>query len=208
MPSASCPRSPVTKAGVWLSVALGALLPPLAPGWARAQEMPVPIEVQAALFSRIVQFDRNFEARSEDGLVVGILFQDEAPLSVRVKEEFSQALATVDLTDGEGRPPRVVEFQAGGELGPDYEAAGVDFLYVAPLRGVDLKTIVADTRRLGILTCSGVPEFAREGLAVGLDLQEGRPRILINLNGAKAEHADFRSGFLKLAQIIGEDHKP
>lgn len=209
--SAMGPTEPMR---VWVRgrAALLGLLTTLAwsfgPEVVRGQEMPVPIEVQAALFSRIVQFDRTFEARSQDGLVVGVLFQEDSPASVGAKEGFSQALVSGGFVDAQGRPPQIVELRLGEDLGSSLEAAAVDLLYVAPLRGVDLSSVSTESRRLGILTCSGVPEFAREGLAVGLDLQEGRPRILINLAGAAAEATDFRSALLKMAQIVGEDPRP
>ncbi len=186
-----------------LTILLAVLAPSLGLDSARAQEMPVPMETQASLLYRIVQFDRAFEARSEGGLTVGILFQASYPVSVEAKEEFSTAVLAEDFRDAGGNPVDIVEVKAEQTVGRILDEAGVDLLHVAPVRGVDLRGLSAETRRQGILTLSGVPDYAREGLAVSLDVQGGRPRILINLDAAVAERSDFRPALLKMAQIIG-----
>ena len=162
----------------------------------------MPVREQATLFWKVVQFDRTFDARSNNGLVVGILFDEATPGSVLAKEEFAQALRTADLVDPSGRPPRTVEVRPGPTLGPTLESNHVDFLYVTPLSRPDVQSVVRETRRLGILSCSGLPDFARMGLGIAFDAQEGRPRFLINLSGAEAEGADFRPALLKMAEII------
>jgi len=174
----------------------------LAPLPAEGQEGRPPVDVQASLFSRIVQFDRSFDARSADGLVVAILFQENLPASVNTKDEFSKALQASGFLDAKGLPPRIVEVQPGEGLGPALESAGVDLLYMAPVRGIDLGEVSLETRRLGILSCSSVTDSAQQGLSVELDFRESRPRILVNLPAAEAESADFRPGLLKMAEII------
>ena len=70
------------------------------------------------------------------------------------------------------------------------------------LRAFDLAAITDWARKSRIVTLTGIPAFVDRGVSVGIDLQGGKPRILINLQAARAEGADFDSGLLKLARIV------
>lgn len=167
--------------------------------------MPVPLDTQITLLARIIQFDRSFEARSDDGLVVGILFRPDLPGSVAVKDRIATMVRDGGILDAVGRKPIVVPVEMSSSLGATLHSTGIDVLYVAPLEGPDLAGLPAETRRLQILTCSGVPGYVSQGLAVGLGLDDGAPRILINTSAARAEGSDFRPGLLKMAQIVREE---
>lgn len=73
---------------------------------------------------------------------------------------------------------------------------------MAPLRAVNMATITARTRKSSVITLTGVPSFVDEGLAVGIDLQGEKPRLLVNRKAAGAEGAKFSSRLLKLARIV------
>ena len=74
-------------------------------------------------------------------------------------------------------------------------------LYIAPLRAVDVAALTATASAAGVTTVSGVPQYVSEGVAVGVRLQRDRPRILINLQGARLQGADFAAELLKLADV-------
>lgn len=172
---------------------------------AGAQEMPVPIEEQASLFASVVRFDRGMGARSEDGITVGVFYQPTHPPSVQAKDGFSQALETLGLQDPKGQAIRIVPIEMGPDLPSRLETAEIDLLYVTPIEGLDILSLSAATRRLGILSFSGIPEYAELGLAVALDTEGERHRILINLAAAEEERSNFRPGLLKMARIIQEN---
>jgi len=206
-PSAPPRRSPVQWKGrlsrdVLLPIPLCFLLLGAVPGW--EQEMPLPVEVQASLLTRIVRFDRTFEKRAEDGFVVGILFQEEFRVSAQARIALAQALEASDFRDPQGNPIQVVALEPGEDLEERLRAAAVDVLYLTPLRGVNPGALSGTTRLLGILSFSGVPEDVRAGVAVAFDVQDDRPQILINLAGAEAEGSQFRPALLQMAHIIRE----
>ena len=65
-----------------------------------------------------------------------------------------------------------------------------------------IDNIIDISRREKIITLTGVPEYVNMGLAVGIDIRENRPQIVINMSAAKAEGADFSSQLLKLSKIV------
>ncbi len=168
----------------------------------QAQEMPVPVDAQWALLSKILTFDRSLAARAGEELVVGLLYQGRYRPSLVARKESEEALSSIGrLADiRTGCVPIEMRDQA------DLEAAllknKVDVLYVTPMRRLEIEPIAALSRARKIVTLTGVPRFVESGLAVGIGAKGGKPRIIINLPAARAEGIDFGSGLLKLAKIV------
>ncbi len=75
-------------------------------------------------------------------------------------------------------------------------------LYVAPLRAADITTVSYISRRLQLLSFTGVPEYVEEGIAVGIGSKGGKPLLWINISGVKAEGFHFSARLLSLSKII------
>jgi hypothetical protein len=167
----------------------------------RGQEMEVPVDVQFALFAKIVSFDRAPKTQNEGDYVLGVLFQPTVRASSQVSE---QALATAPRLTIDGRKVRVIAMPIAGmgEVEATLKRANVDALYVTPLRSPDIAALARVTRRHKVLTLTGVPVFVEDGLAVGVAMKGNRPLVVINLNASKAEGADFSSQLLHISKII------
>ena len=168
----------------------------------QAQEMAMPVGVQFSVFTRVFAFDRQFGRRAREEIVIGIVYQRRVPESSNIKEAVAEELRSG--VSVRGRPIRVLPIPVARS--EDLEAAlslhDIDVLYITPLRSLDLDGITTLSRRHRVLTCTGVPDYVTQGLAVGIGARRSRPLILINLAAARAEGAEFSSELLKLAQII------
>jgi len=179
---------------------------------AYAQEAPVPVGLQARIFIKVLLFDRSYERRAGDGIVVGVLYQEAFRRSYLAAEEFAKA-ANAAWADQAGSVPfRCVMIDVDGpsRLAESLPAAGVDILYVAPLRSYDVGKIAQASRQMRLPAYTGVPEYLDAGLGVSLDLRDEKPRILINLAASKESGAEYGSQLLSLARIVdgGERKKP
>jgi len=168
-----------------------------------AQEVVVPVSDQVQIFAKVLGYDRRHESRRQDELVVGIAFQSGFRASLLTREEVER-----ELVAAFGKTTRVrlvqVELLPGLDLQAALERLGVEILYVTPLRSADLSLLIEATRSLGVLTITGVPEYVHQGLALGLDSENARPTIIINLSAARAEGADFGAELLKIVQVVGQ----
>lgn len=168
-----------------------------------AQEMEVPIEVQYPLFLKILSFDRNLETRSDNEIVIGIVYQDKYKKSVTTKDKLIDVLGKSGIKKINEMPIRFVPINLDRQdLQTIANTKGVNLLYVAPLRAFELKKIAKISRTNQWLTLSGVTDYIEEGLSVGLKLKGNKPQVLINLKSSKAEGANFNSQLLKLAKIV------
>lgn len=187
-----------------LSTALllgGLALPPLP---LRAQQITVPPRQQYALFAKILTFDRNLAVRSGNELVIGVVFQQGLRASRAAADEFIAASQESSVRSVAGVPITVRRIPLGdpGTLADALAREQVDVVYFAPLRAVDIASLLAATRPRRILSFSSAPEYVGQGVAVGLDERAGRPHILINLPSARTEGADFGSTLLGLAEVF------
>ena len=127
-------------------VVLALLVSPVAS--ATAQEVAVPVETQAALFTRILAFDRAFDHRRDKDLVIGILYQERFRASLNVKN----LLVELSERDTATRQPVhryvPIDMTEAGALRAALARHSIDVLYVAPLRAVNIDDIVAVSRVL------------------------------------------------------------
>jgi hypothetical protein len=178
---------------VVVGLGLGAIMSP-----AMAQDVPVPVGVQVPLLLKILTFDRHL-ADAAEPLVVGVVFQHRNRASAAIGEEVRGLLAT------SARPIRVVaiDLDETRDLRGTLLRESVRVVYIAPLQAVSVATVTEATRGERVISITGVPRYVEQGLAVGIDLTDSRPRIVINLAASRAEGADFSAELLKLARLAG-----
>jgi hypothetical protein len=166
--------------------------------------MPVPVDVQVPVLLKVLAFDRSIADARGENLVVGVLYQSGFRLSSTVKDRVMDALSRAGSGGPANRPLNVIAIDADRKenLEEALTRLRVKVLYVTPLRAFDLKNLVAATRRSRTLTMTGVPDYVEAGLSVGLDLRQDRPRILVNLQAARAEGADLAAPLLGLATVV------
>ena len=150
-----------------------------------AEEMPIPANLQAAMFQKILAFDKTLAETEE--LTILMVYSEKAPkVMEELKSEFEKMkinVATVELE----------------KLSTKIE--GVSALYVLPNVKTDaIKKLCIEK---SILSISGVPELAEEGeVSVALGIENDKPKIIVNLEQVKAEGHQLSADLLKLAKII------
>ena len=170
----------------------------------QAQEIEVPVKLQIPLFLKILTFDRNLKARVGDEIVIGIVYQKKFRTSLNVKDEFANTMEELAVKSLKDIPIRSVSIDIDDQ--PDLARAisrdPIDILYITPLRAMEIRTIAAISRAKQVITLTGVPDYVESGIAVGLGIKDNKPQIIINLQAAKAEGADFNSQLLSLSKVI------
>jgi hypothetical protein len=85
------------------------------------------------------------------------------------------------------------------------EASACNILFISSSEEPRLKSILAATQQLSILTVSDIPHFAERGGVIGFVWKEGKIRFEVNLGAAELSHLAFSSELLKVAsRVIGK----
>ncbi|HLP18319.1 MAG TPA: YfiR family protein [Bacteroidota bacterium] len=137
-----------------------------------AQEMAVPVNLQAALFKKIFSFDRTLASK---GVEVAVLGAGGDAVAAALKDAGVNAKA----------------------VSGDQVPGGVTVVYT--MSGATK----SQTAAKGILSISGVSGFAESGkVAIGLSVEGGKPKIVINMAQLKAESQELAADLLKIAKLI------
>jgi len=147
-----------------------------------AEDMPVPPELQVAIFKKVFNYDKSIQVGAVKMLVV---FTDtSAGIKDQVVKAFKDSGVPVTAAKAD---------QMSGSL------EGINVLYIAP--GVSGAKQVC--QKNGILSITGNPSLVESGEAsVGLSVQDNKPKIVVNLGRLKAEGHDMSANLLQLAKII------
>lgn len=171
---------------------------------ARAQEMEVPVALQLPLLLKVLSFDRQLSARAGGTLVIAVAYQSGFRASAQVKDEMLHAAAAIGpRTQIGGLTVHVVAIDLDqDDLVEGLERSKATVVYLAPVRGIDVKALSAMTRIAHVTTVTGVPRYVEQGLSVGVRLRGDRPQILVNLAASRFEGAEFGAELLKLVQVL------
>jgi len=168
------------------------------------EKMPVPPRVQIPILLKVLTYDRNFEKKVGDTLVIGILYDSQDDDSEKIKEKVSDVLDSLSGKTVKDVPFTYVDLDYNSKKSQknSIESKKVDVLYLAPGGIGHLKSIVQISQEYKILTITGVPDYVKRGISVGIGLKDKKPEIWINLGSTKAEGSDFTANLLKLCKVI------
>lgn len=170
----------------------------------QAQDIAVPFTVQADLLLKVLKFDRAIIKQDDQKITIAILFQPKNSESTQAKEQIEGSFKSLMPMKVGGFDIRFVaiEYRNSGSLEESIKSSRIDIIYITPLRSVKLADILAVTARLKVLTQTGVPDYVRQGVSVGIGIKDNKPEILINQSSSVAEGAEFSSQLLRIATLF------
>jgi len=185
----------------------------LAAGVGGAQpSMPLSVDQQVVALLRILTFDRNFQHKIRNELVIGIVYAPAEPASLRARDEvvrtLTHELARMTIKQ---LPIRHVAIAYGGvsALEAAVRAHKVNVLYVTPGHQDNLDGILKISQTYGISSMTGVPEYVRRGVAVGMGKKQDQPEIIVNLANSRSEGMDLHPSLLRISTVVKtEERRP
>jgi hypothetical protein len=169
-----------------------------------AEPMPLSPDLQLPIILRILVYDRHFESRFGAELTLGVVYEPADPESVKAANDVAEYMYRVRGKTVKGLSVRyfLLEYSSPESLDRSITTRGVDVLYVAPGNAKNLAGITRVSQEKGVTTTTGIPDYVRGGVAVGLGVSQDRPQILINLPSARAEGAEFDASLLRISTIV------
>jgi hypothetical protein len=165
----------------------------------------IPAKLQTALIFRILTFDRNLRSRMGGGtdVVMVLAYKQGDPRSEQINAELYAGLN--DLAN----QSNVLGYQFkvfSIPYGPDFEnrATAVKAINVYACPGLDdqIAVLTGITRKHSWLSFGMKEKAVKDGLAIGLILDENKPTILVNLDASKKEGADLGADLLRVAKVL------
>jgi len=181
---------------------VAALLTMVRPGG--ADQVVVPLELQAELLAKVASYDRNMSARAGDRLQVALVTRPSDAESVRVVTRMQSALRSLPQIGGLPHDEQMINFTSAADLARYCRAQHIAILFVGPGHSDELPAIREALAGVDVLSVSPVPEYIERGIVLGFDVVSGKPRLLVNLGQARRQHVALRAEVLKLMKVYDE----
>jgi hypothetical protein len=185
-------------AGALLALAVGT-----ANGPAHADDIPVPIDLQATLLSKVVTYDRNLPERAGDRVRTLLVGKPSDPTSMPFVRQMLQALGAIGSFGTLPHTEEIVEFTTAAALLEKCRNERISIVYLGPGLHNDIEAIRDALQPLSILTVSANPEDVPRGIVLGFDLVYGKPKLVVHLAQARKQRVDLVAEVLKLMRVIG-----
>jgi hypothetical protein len=181
-----------------LGLALAAALPSL------AQDMALAPDRQIQLLLKVLTYDRRFAEKAGGALNVGIVYSPSDAESAKAAEEISSVLYKMQDKTVKQLPLNyfLVEYSTGANLESAVKSRKISLLYMAPGTSRAVSEVTRVARALGVTTATGVPDYVRRGVSVGIGVRQDKPEILINLPASRLEGCEFDASLLRIATVI------
>jgi hypothetical protein len=168
--------------------------------WANAADVSVPIGLQSVLIGKIAAFDRAFHARS--GQKARLIVVHKAGDSARIGRQMANALD--EMPDIAGLPKSVEtrEWESPAALAAAVRERPTALIYLSVGLEAEAPAIAGALATLDVLTVGATGAIAERGACVGFELEEGKPKLYVNLGVAKAQKVDFRAELLRLVKLV------
>ena len=165
--------------------------------------MPLSPDLQVPLILTALKYDRYFGRFGEE-LTLGIVYTPTDTDSVKAANSVSDTLYRYKGKTVKGLPVRyfTVEYSTPENLERSINNRGLDVLYVAPGSAKNLAGITQVSRELHVTTTTGVPDYVRRGVSVGLGVSQERPQPIINLTSSRLEGCEWDASLLKISTIV------
>jgi len=182
-----------------LALAVWTLLRPLSV--AAAEPMALAPDLQLPLILKVLTYDRHFEAKAHGELVLGVVFEQTDPDSLKAASVVYDTLLRFSGKTVKRLPIRF-NLVPMASLERSVEDLKINVLYVAPGNARNLERLTRLSQAKGITTATGVPDYVKQGIAVGIGVSDDRPQILINLPASKSEGSEFDASLLRIASVV------
>jgi hypothetical protein len=158
--------------GMILLIALGTFAVP-------AQAQQAPAKLQAALFLKLLGFYQNL---GKDPFAIHVVGAPDVASELKklVGQNVGKAKLS-EVSEGTGPPSN-----------------GAKVIYV----GSDPSSVTGYSQSNNVLTITGIPELVNQGVTLGVKIEAGKPKILLNLSSTKAEGVNWNPAILKVASTV------
>lgn len=174
--------------------------------FAFADNGEVPVGKQTELLLKMLNYNGAIKKIDGSSLRIGIVYTESNAKSMTDYEQIGNSLFDLISAGKQVQSKKItfsgIGFTNAANLKTQANNLNVAVLYVTPGNDANLSAISEVASSSGILTFSGVRSYLTQGIASGVEMVGGAPKIVINLPSAKAQGAQFSAQLLQIANVL------
>jgi len=172
-------------------------------GLSHAQEVAVPIAIQADLLVKVAAYDRNLPNRAGDRVRTLIVSRPGNSTSSRVAGQMAKAMEPKEPIAGLPHDEILYSFSDAGALARTCRERRISLVYLAPGFGDGELNAIADALDgVDVLTAGALADYVPRRVVLGFDLVSGKTKLLVHLAQARRQRVALSSEVLKMATVI------
>lgn len=168
------------------------------------QRVKVPVELQTKIIPKILSLNKSFDFNHDNKYINAIiLYNSNQRNSKQVFDDFILKVngERIRIKNKEVKL-HSYDIAKHNNLREFLKSNNINVLYLTPLRGVDINEVVNICKEEKVLTITAVEEYFEKGVAVLINLEQQKLKIVINNKVAKESGAEFSSRLLKIARVV------
>ena len=167
-------------------------------------EASMPPARLATFLARLLAYDSNLKARARGSVGIAVLYRGQDKAAASAGEAMTAAVKTLELTRILDLPIAVygVPADSAQALTEVIQSRGIDTVIVCSQLVEQQPWILSVSEKNSAITVGLTSAQVRSGIAVGVYLESGKSKILINLPASKRAHAAFSPDLLRLSEVI------
>lgn len=187
-------RSALSSRRILLAVAAGSFF--CWPNATRAAN-EVADQLISKVVMRVLAYDSTIAPSAGSAFKLAILYQGAEPSITKELQKFAgHEIQTLPIE------VTTLEYKNIGQLRVALKSDGIDAVFVSEDLSAVVSAIVGVCRENQVRSVAPTEEMAKAGIAIAVVLRDGKPKIIVNLTGAKAEGMRLSARVLGLSEII------
>jgi hypothetical protein len=166
-----------------------------------AEERMVPLELQLQLLSRVVRYERSYEAQATPARLVIVHRVGDAE-SARRSAQLRALLQDNPVLGARHLQVSAQEFSTAGALRGIVEHDGLSVVFLMPGLSDSMTEIAEALAGRNVITVSALGGDVDHGAVLGFELVSSKPRIAVNLSRARAQGLQFNAQLLRLVRVV------
>lgn len=179
----------------WLVVIL------LVARWSGAEDVPVPLSLQAELLAKVAGYDKNLRARAGDKVRVLLVERPGDADSQRVVVQLRAALERIASIGDMAHEEIVTPWSGPQALATTIRERHAAIVFLSPGFAGDVEGIRDALVGVDVLSATAVSDYVPRGIVLGFDLVSSKPKLLVNLARARKQNVAFSAEVLKIAKV-------
>ena len=164
--------------------------------------MTVPLQLQADLSAKVVEYAQDPPVRSVDVVRIGILVNAARPESTRAGTELRVAFDRMAAIGGRPHEQSILQWTTPHDLAQEVRRRNLTIVYFTPGLDAEILALARELRGMRLITIAAVDSYVQSGAVLGFELVSGHPKMVFNAGQAKQQGVTFRSAVMKLMRII------
>ncbi len=165
-----------------------------------AQE--VPSNLQAAIFYKVLAYDYNLTKQSGNDITIVVVTDNK---SAGQQDTISAGFQNISGQKLGSKTIKIVPISVSnpGKLESQVTSAGGNIIYIAEGSADDVVSkVIQLAEKKQLSTLCGSERLTEKGIAIGLTVEGGKPKIVINLPASQRQGMKLSSKVLRLAKVL------